>query len=428
MKTLGKGLIKEIAGDVASDKGFILILALVSMLAMTIIGISLVMNMSTDMQLARNERDGKQAFQLAEAGVNEAIARLRLPVAHARYDGEPEAATIAAAATNPKGYRTTALWPAGSAFNSATSADGLDYAVTVNYLTEQDPFCDDNAGNTNVNGIPAGALNCNNEVVMFGQDFNICFNDIAACTKPSARRGVYPVYRITSTGTVNTTDRTVEVLVGASNLNMDTNGAINTNTCVNAGGSTTIVGGVQEAGACGACDAGIDVCNAKAADTMDTFLSGDPLSSLASSADWKIDCNAINACNADIGAVPDSMWGDCAGDSASSLLYIDTHMDTFSPTISATDLPGGCGRGILIINGNITLSGNMTWEGLIYVMGTLTLNGGGGSGINVTGGIMANNTVTLNGNIRATYDLKTLEDVGRQAGSAAKTYISWRRL
>lgn len=429
MKTTGEGLIKEITGAAASEKGFVLILALVSMLAMTIIGVSLVLNMSTDMQLANNEREGKQAFQLAEAGVNEAIARMRLPSTHAKFVAEPAAVTAAAAATIPRGYRTTAGW-GGASFNSATSADALNYAVTVQYLAEEDPFCDNNVGNANVNGVPAvGTQICNNEVVMFGQDFNICFDDIAACTKPSTRKGVYPVYRVTSIGTKNTTQRTVEVYVGASNLNIDTEGAINTNSCINiSGGSATVTGGVKQGGACAAgCPAGVlPPCDTKAVDDMTTFLSGDNIASLASSADYQIDCLTKMACNADIGAVPDSMWGDCAGNTTSSLIYMDTHFAMPEPTISSTDLFGGCGRGILIVNGNITFSGNMTWEGLIYVMGTLTIAGGGGN-LNVTGGVMANQTVQLSGNINASYDYATLEEVGRQAGSAAKTYISWKR-
>ena len=70
------------------NKGFVLVLALVTMLAMTVIGLSVVMNMTTDMQLSRNERDAKISFQLAEAGINEAIARLHQPVSSARYIGE----------------------------------------------------------------------------------------------------------------------------------------------------------------------------------------------------------------------------------------------------------------------------------------------------------------------------------------------------
>ena len=121
-------------GMLKSEKGFVLVLALVSMFAMSIIGISLIMNMTTDVQLARNEREGKLAFQLADAGINEAIARFKLDAAtNARYVGEPSGTT---------GYRTTATVLLNPAF---PSMDGLNYNVAVSYLTEGTPYCDSNA-------------------------------------------------------------------------------------------------------------------------------------------------------------------------------------------------------------------------------------------------------------------------------------------
>lgn len=442
MKNPIKELIKNRTGIDLSEKGFVLILALVVMLAMTIIGISLVMNMSTDMHLASNERESKQAFQLAEAGINETIARLRLPAVNAKYVGEP----AAAAGT----YRTVAGW-AGTTYNSTTSADGLDYSVTVAYLTEQEIFRDSaansaaaakntSAGN-GADGMPLDA-GFNNEVVMYGRDFNICSSALP-CTRPSARIGTYPVYRIISTGTVNTTDRSIEAYVGASDLNIDTLGAINTNGCIlDCGPSCDITGGVAQGGACDTvCGAGelegvaAADCDAAllpkpALDDMLTFLTGGALDELSSTADYQIDCASVPACNADIGAVPDDMWGTCSpGDPSggvSKLVYIQT--GAISPAISGSDLgAGGCGKGILIVDGDVEFAGGFAWEGLIYVIGTLTLNGGGGA-LNITGGIMANDTVNINGGIVADYDQATLQEVGRQVGSGAKTFISWKRI
>lgn len=426
-----KKQIERILKNTASQKGFILILALVAMLAMTIIGISLIMNMSTDFQLARNEREGKQAFQLAEAGINESIARLRLPAANESYVGEPEGVM--------GDYRDPGGW-GGTSFSPTTvppSAEGLKYTADISYLTEGDDaaYCDSAANSVallknTVGGVPAAdSLTCNDEVVMYGQDFNICFTNLP-CLKPSAKKGVYPVYKITSTGTVNTTERVIEAYVGASNINIDTEGAINTNQCFNAGGSPDIQGPVVEGGgaACLPCAAGADSCptTAKPADDMTKFLTGDDIATLGAQADVNIACITKNACNADIGALADADWGDCAGDTSSKFIYIDTGFVDPEPGISAADLPGGCGRGILVVNGNISISGNARWEGLIYVMGKLTIDGT----VSVTGGIMANQSVLQNGggNGIILYDKKTLEEVGRQAGSSAKTYISWRRL
>ncbi|MBI5561252.1 MAG: hypothetical protein HY894_00125 [Deltaproteobacteria bacterium] len=446
MKTPREKMMKVITGAFASERGFVLILALVSMLAMTIIGISLIINMSTDLQLARNERDGKQAFQLAEAGVNETIARLRLLTTNAKYMGEPSASF---------GLYRTPGW-AGTSFSTAQGAEaanmsaGSTYQATLTYLEETRDtgvYCDDDANSVAAaknedTTYPLPQKNCNNEVVMYGQDFGICFSGTVPCTKPSAKKGIYPVYKITSTGTVNGTDRVIEAYVGASDLNMDPGSAINTNTCddtknatitgdASAGNTSDVLQGPGLA--CASCPTpvGGGTCqNKTATDDMTTFLSGDPLSNFASQADVSIKCSNGNTCNADIGVVTDAQWGDCAGGSTSSIIYMDNAGATGAPTkISSSDLPGNCGRGILIVTGDITIGGNVQWQGLIYVMGTLTLDGMGAQNNDILGGIMANSTVSGNSNaITITYSPKTLADVGRQAGSAAKTYISWRRL
>jgi hypothetical protein len=79
----------------------------------------------------------------------------------------------------------------------------------------------------------------------------------------------------------------------------------------------------------------------------------------------------------------------------------------------------------LIVTGDLTLSGGLQYQGLVYVLGTLTVSGGGG-GMNVTGGAMAGNAIDLNGGISVDYDQATLLDVARQSSSSAM--LIWKRL
>lgn len=409
------------------EKGFVLILALVTMLAMTIIGLSVVMNMTTDMQLSRNERDAKAAFQLAEAGINEAIARLHLPTSSPRHIGE---------LAGDAGYRTIS-WNSGGDKNFGTgnadtdrqSADGLNYEVEISYLDESNPegFCDDNeaAPNTTVNHPvvpPAGCQNTASEIVMFGKDFRMG-------SLTNITYGKHPVYRISSVGTSNGTSRTIEAYLGATNLNTDTEGAINTNACISiAGGATSITGGVKEAGGggCTTCNDGLGGCAVKANDPMDTYL-GPDISDVIDFADEKHQCKngTCSAAGDDMpssGKIDDIVqdWGDYAGDTYSTMIYIDNSGG------KEADISGNfTGRGILIVTGDLKLSGNLSYEGLIYVFGTLTISGGG-SALNVQGGIMADNTVGLNGNITVTYDQATLLDVSKE--NSASTFVLWKRL
>lgn len=418
-----------------NEKGFVLVLTLVTMVAMTVIGVSLMMNMNVDMGLARNERDSKQAFQLAEAGINEAISRLHLPTANAKYVGELAA---------DSGYRSSS-WNSdnakdfgyGNGNTSRQSAEGLNYSVTINYLdeTNSEGFCDsndnvspNNSGNASTSPSTWTCDNATPEIVMFGRDFKV------ADSVTRIRYGKLPVYRIVSTGTSNGTSRTIEAYLGASSLNTDTEYGLNTNQCITANGTSNNLGTVLQGPGCG-CDPSITGACApnKTAGEVSTvydmqYYLGDDLSAIINMADEKHFCSD-NTCSGAGDDIPSSGsidsivtdWGDFATNTYSTMIYIDNDGGGKEASLSGNYT----GRGILIVTGDLSLSGNFQYEGLIYVFGTLTI-GGGGSNLNVTGGVMANNAVTTNGGITVNYDQQTLLDVARESSSSA--LMIWKRL
>lgn len=412
---------------IKDNKGFILILALVTMLAMTVIGLSVVMNMTTDMQLSRNEREAKKAFQLAEAGINEAISRLHIATTQEEYIGEK---------TTDPGYRA-ATWNSDGSKDFGfgvggfrNSADNLDYSVTIRYLdeTNSEGFCDSNDAVANTSGnastYPSAwtCVNTNPELVMYGRDFKL------TDTLTNISYGKLPIYKITSVGTSNSTTRTIIAYVGASNLNTDTDAAINTNSCVNVnGGSAVITGGVKEAGD-GGCTTNNDGLGAvvKANDNMTTYL-GEDISEVIGFADETHKCKNLT-CSAAGDDMPSSGkidgvvadWGDAAFNTYSTMIYIDNSGG------KEAEISGNfSGRGILVVTGDLKLSGTLTYEGLIYVFGNLTISGGG-STLNVTGGIMANSTVNTNGGITVSYDQSTLLDVAKE--NSTSSFVLWKRL
>lgn len=430
-------------GGIKNEKGFVLVLALVTMVAMTLIGVSLVMNMTTDMQLARNEREAKIAFQLAEAGINEAIARLRLPptitqgadddpiVTHsARYIGE---------LSTDAGYRTTSWnnnnsvgknFGFGNTNPDRQSADGLNYSVTINYLSEgnSEGLCDSNEVSPNTSGNstvpPAACSNTTAEIVMFGQDFNI------SSSLTGINYGIYPVYQITSTGTSGSTTSTVEAYVGASYFNPDIGVALNTNDCVTVNGATNRIEGPATIG--GACNCAVvtaiqteGTCSNKAAsDDMNDYL-GVPLSLIKKNADEVHYCTNATCSNPgdDIPASGNidtvvNNWGD--GDTP-RIIYID-NAGGKPASLSGIDE----GVGVLIVTGDLEISGNVEFEGLVYVLGTVTLNGGGGEELEVEGALMANNVVTMNGSVEVEYEQEVLESLAKTLSTSA--LISWKRL
>lgn len=423
-------------GGRKNEKGFVLILALVTMVSMTVIGISLVMNMNVDMQLSRNEREAKQAFQLAEAGIQETVARLHLPssgLTSARYIGEDPGAGD----YRTTGFSRTFNYDAGHIGPIGTGTN--TYSVTVEYLTEQgntEGFCDDNNGSDPVNGMnngdaydpvtnpgggasvpPTGCVTGTNEIVFYGQDFNIS----AEVTKTTY--GILPVYRVTSTGTANSVTRQVVTYIGASTLNTDPGSVLNTNGCIADNGAT----GTPDT-YCRDTTCGNSICGTvKPSDTvMDEYL-GDNIDNIVASADLKLSCATQAECNAVIDSTVDADWGDYSTDTYSVMVYIK---NTSGAAINITGLdlgPDNGGRGILIVDGPLALSGNFKWEGLVYVVnGGLSL-GGGGSAVNITGGMMAEGDTALNGSaLTLNYDLSTLQEVARQSSSSA--VLLWKRL
>src|SRR3990172_8589356 len=69
----------------------LLILALLSLLGITLMGLSL-----TESQIGSNEADLKKAFFAAEAGIQEALYRMRLDPASYSYEGNPVLCSAAA--------------------------------------------------------------------------------------------------------------------------------------------------------------------------------------------------------------------------------------------------------------------------------------------------------------------------------------------
>jgi hypothetical protein len=93
-------------------------------------------------------------------------------------------------------------------------------------------------------------------------------------------------------------------------------------------------------------------------------------------------------------------------------------------------LPGS-GKGILIVTGNLTISGGDTWEGLVLVGGTITSNGNNTvygatvSGLNVKIGIAVTPSTVANGNKLYQYDSCALNRALGKVGSLERVRNGW---
>ena len=86
------------------------------------------------------------------------------------------------------------------------------------------------------------------------------------------------------------------------------------------------------------------------------------------------------------------------------------------------------GYGVLLVKGDLELGGGFQWNGVIIVTGSVTLNGGGGSAINIYGQIFSGTStltdVTINGGNTIGYDSCKVKKA--MAGSPLKV-VNWRQ-
>jgi hypothetical protein len=90
------------------------------------------------------------------------------------------------------------------------------------------------------------------------------------------------------------------------------------------------------------------------------------------------------------------------------------------------DITGGSGSGVLIINGKVKIRGNAVFDGIIYVIGELTMTG---TPV-VSGAVLAESSTTvdtdLGGNVTLNYDTNKITDALAQVNFLNRNMVSWR--
>jgi hypothetical protein len=85
------------------------------------------------------------------------------------------------------------------------------------------------------------------------------------------------------------------------------------------------------------------------------------------------------------------------------------------------------GAGMLIVNGNLRVSGEFSWYGVIVVTGSLSLEGGARK--KITGGILAGETATTMTDIAGDADiLYCSEAIGKLKGKTPLKIVRWRQI
>ena len=122
-----------------NEKGMVLIIALIFMCILAMLGTTAVMTTTTDIKIGANYRESEQAFYAAQAGVEEATARLRAGAAGAIDDHQPTEIGWRAyigdlAKASDRGYDSSS----GMHVRYESLQSNLEYTVVIRHQTNRE--------------------------------------------------------------------------------------------------------------------------------------------------------------------------------------------------------------------------------------------------------------------------------------------------
>ena len=369
-----KGLLK-------SENGVLLIAALTLLSALTLVGTTAYLLSSTDIKIGGNFRNNQMALQVAMAGAERARQAFRLENMSSSDAGSfsDELNSSARKGANGvlNGYSTTTD---DQAIASGT-LNGSSYSV---YLTN------DSADGT------SNTIDANGKVLL-----------TSVATGPTSAKA------------------RVEIIVQVNTAVASSPAVVYSKGDVTGNGSSLTINGSD------ACSQETALGPIYTKDPATTTLNGSPTLSGSPSTPQH------GTLDLDIQGLIDSLKPSTtttltedqnSGTYGTTSNYVTVYSDTSAPLNNqGLKLQNVTGYGILLVKGDLVLGGGFTWNGLIYATGSVTLNGGGGAGINVYGQIYAGTSsvtdVTINGGNTLGYDSCKIK---KALSSQAFKVVSWK--
>ena len=378
------------------QRGFVLVLALLMLLVLTLIGISGMSSTNFEVLISGNKRVSEKAFYSAEAGIYEFMARFtRAGATQEVTDSSP---------SNPE-------WR----IFLATSEEKVRQI----------------SGNPSQDFIPS----LQNQLG-FAVEVRHKVDDT---TKSVITKDGFPVYIVTSHGhTAEGGNRVTEVEISKTPIAAPP-AALYSKAPVQLKGTSTYISGMDK---CGGSDnkAGIITTTPTIEESGTPTVEGDPAKEINSTtnlkleemvrelkgvADYAYDYNANQT-------LTGLNWGTPTTHGTTEPLSYDGDLNIVYFNMGGDKtlkLAGGTrGAGILLVDGNLDLSGGFTWYGEIIVTGALNFSGGGEK--NVTGGILAGESATVNTDVGGNVGILYCSDAVGKLRNGIPPYkiASWREV
>jgi hypothetical protein len=373
---------------------------------LTLLGATAALFTSTDILIGGQYKTSNRTFYSAEAGAEEARARLRMNAGLALItDAYPTS-------TQWRAYIGSLTQAQAMGYNSSLSTHlrkdsfqvGLDYVVTIRHKT-----------------------NASSQVLYWGDDNGDGINTQNATTGNN-------IYVVTSVGAADTSNRTVEVEMTRSSP-IIAPAALYVEAYTTIQGTSTNVIGMNGCGGANLPGVKTTLPPGNVQQNGNPSITGDPnvvynapnldvqamVDALKSFANYTYTVNAATNSGMNWGTpTPGATQQDPSTCSVHNIVRYNTN-DTY---IRLTG--GGSGCGILLVEGDLDVHGNFSWYGPIVVTGSVTFTGGGNK--NVTGAILAGGSADadlVGGNANLVYCSSAITS---QNQNLPLKILNWREL
>jgi Tfp pilus assembly protein PilX len=395
-----------------NEKGMVLIGAISLIALLALFGTVGVITTFTEIKISSNYKTSIQATYAAQAGTEEARARLRGSSSDPNYAGDPAAnpdPTWSAYILTSSSWQTsddpnydgtyTNYVPTTSSHTNATietntlqTTPDISYWVKIRHKREADLLPDEtytDGGTTT------------NDIIYYGYATSTSTTLEQFTTTDANPVTASPVEIITSYGSNGKSSSIIEIhtekipgppiVTAVFGNNVDINGNVditgddacssNPIPCVGYSTNLDLTGGA-----------------------IDLVSQAGPSTQIIPAIDVTAQVDALES-------TATVIWGD-ADDRAqnitvgSSSNYEVVFCDATQLSDQELDINNLTGYGTLIVKGNLDLGGSTTWYGLIIVSGDIEISG---NGTNIHGAIVANNIERLSGNIDIYYDTCELD-------------------
>ncbi|MDL1980585.1 MAG: pilus assembly PilX N-terminal domain-containing protein [Deltaproteobacteria bacterium] len=431
---------KQVGTILSNEKGMVLPVGLMFLAIIAILGTTAVIITTTDLKIGTNYKLSEQAFYAAEAGIEEARARLRGPSTVANYAGDPSAAydpwwsayILTSSSWQPsddsdynanyKNYIPTPVSHTNTTITTNSLQTNILYFVKIRHKKEYDA---EQAGHTisskhyhdGDGDTGANSASTPGNIIYYGYKDDTSTTIEQFTTTVANPPNASPVQIITSHGMRGESLKVIKIESGRE-LGPPIVSALYGDT-VGGNGTVSVVG-----------DDNCDPTNSlpAVAYCTDDLLSvgGDVTLTSIAGATTKLSSPidiAQHVENLTSEATVILKTNQTKYSVGSSSVYEIVYCDATGLTDSQLKLTNLTGYGTLVVKGDLYFSGNLNWHGLILASGNVDFFGGGSDVKNVTGAVLANSTATLQGKVNITYDSC---EVANAQNNYSQTTLIWK--